>query len=457
LYFEKFLSNPFWLSSIEILFKGMSKKLIFIFTFLSAFSSQAQNISKIQSRVEEQVKQIEPQLIEWRRKFHQSPELSNKENQTGAFIADYLKSLGMEVMYPVAKTGVVGLLRSNKPGPVVALRADMDGLPLVESNSLPFASKVKTTVGGQEVGVMHACGHDAHMSILMAVAKILSDNKSDLKGSIKFIFQPAEEGVSPAESPAGAELMIKEGVLENPKVSAIFGLHIQSLMPSGTLNYRSGPLMAAVDGFDIKVKGKGAHGATPWEGVDPVVVASQIVNSLQTIVSRQTELTKAAAVITVGTFHAGVRRNIIPDEAYLQGTIRTFSPEMQKKVHEKIKLTAINIAAASGAEAEVNIQIMYPATINDISLTEHSVSSLIKTAGKERVMETTPATMAEDFSFYQQKVPGFFFFLGAYPADMKLERKPTHHTVDFMIDENSFKTGVSALLNLTLDYLASSK
>jgi amidohydrolase len=434
--------------------KGMSKKLIFIFASLISFSSLSQNISKIQGKVEQQVKQIEPQLIEWRRKFHQSPELSNRENQTGAFIAEYLKSLGLEVTYPVAKTGVVGLLNSGKPGPVVALRADMDGLPLTEQNALPFASKVKTSMGGQEVGVMHACGHDAHMSILMAVAKILSDNKNDLKGAVKFIFQPAEEGVSAAESPAGAELMIKEGVLENPKVAAIFGLHIQSLMPSGTLNYRPGPLMAAVDGFDIKVKGKGAHGATPWEGVDPVVVASQIVNGLQTIVSRQTELTKAAAVITIGSFHSGVRRNIIPDEANLQGTIRTFDHDMQKKVHEKIKLTAMNIAEASGAQADVSIQIMYPATVNDVALTEKSIASLVKTAGANKVFVTDPATMAEDFSFYQQKVPGFFFFLGAYPADMKLERKPTHHTVDFMIDENSFKTGVSALLNLTLDYLA---
>ncbi len=435
----------------------MCKKLIFFFIILISLSSQAQNISKIQGRVEKAVKEIEPQLIEWRRKFHQNPELSNRESQTGAFIAEYLKSLGMEVMYPVSKTGVVGLLNSSKPGPVVALRADMDGLPLVEQNSLPFASKVKATMSGQEVGVMHACGHDAHMSILMAVAKILSENKSDLKGAIKFIFQPAEEGVSATESPAGAELMVKEGVLENPKVSAIFGLHIQSLMPSGTLNYRSGPLMAAVDGFDIKVKAKGAHGATPWEGIDPVVVGSQIVNSLQTIVSRQSELTKSPVVVTVGSFHAGVRRNIIADEAYLQGTIRTFDPEMQRKVHEKIKLTATKIAEASGAEAEVSIQIMYPATINDVALTEKSVASLVKAAGKDKVIETTLATMAEDFSFYQQKVPGFFFFLGAYPAEMNLQRKPTHHTVDFMIDENSFKTGVSALLNLTLDYLAKAK
>ena len=431
--------------------------MIFFSLFLTSTSVLAQKNAKLELKLELQVKAMEQQIIEWRRKFHQNPELSNRENQTGALIAEYLKSLGMEVQFPVAKTGVVGLLKTGKSGPVVALRADMDALPINEKNNLPFASKVKVNLGGQETGVMHACGHDAHMAMLMAVAKILSDNKKELKGSVKFLFQPAEEGVGPSESPAGAELMIIEGVLENPKVDAIFGLHIQSLMPSGTLNYRSGAFMAAVDGFDIKVKGKGAHGATPWEGIDPVVVGSQIVNGLQTIVSRQTALTEAAAVVTVGSFHAGIRRNIIPDDANLQGTIRTFGPEMQKKVHEKIKLTATKIAEASGATAEVEIQIMYPATINDVMLTEKMVPSLIKAAGKENVNVVPAATMAEDFSFFQQKVPGFFFFLGAYPAGMKLERKPTHHTADFMIDEASFSTGVKALLNVAVDYLNTSK
>jgi len=435
----------------------MRKRSIFFSLLLISTSLFAQKVSKLQLKLEAQVKTLEPQIIEWRRKFHKSPELSNREDQTGAFIAEYLKSLGLKVQYPVAKTGVVGLLNTGRPGPVVALRADMDALPITERNSLAFASKVKTTFGGQETGVMHACGHDAHMAMLMAVAKILSEDKKDLKGTVKFIFQPAEEGVGPDESPAGAELMIKESVLENPKVDVVFGLHIQSLLPSGSLSYRPGALMSAVDGFDVRVMGKGAHGATPWEGVDPVVVASQIVNGLQTIVSRQTALTTAAAVITVGTFHAGIRRNIIPDEAFLQGTIRTFGPDMQKKVHEKIKLTATKIAEASGATADVSINIMYPATINDLDLTEKMVPSLEKAAGKEKVNVIPAVTMAEDFSFYQEKVPGFFFFLGAYPAEMKLEKKPTHHTADFMIDEKSFSVGVKALLNLTVDYLNSSK
>lgn len=435
----------------------MRLRIVFFFIGLLPAQLLAQKNTKLQLKLEAEVKAMEQQVIEWRRKFHQNPELSNRETQTGAFIAEFLRSLGIVVQYPLAKTGVVGVLNTGNHGPVVALRADMDALPITERNSLPFASNVKTNFGGQETGVMHACGHDAHMAILMAVAKILSDNKKELKGTVKFLFQPAEEGVGPDESPAGAELMIKEGVLENPKVDAVFGLHIQSLLPSGTLNYRSGALMAAVDGFDIQVKGKGAHGATPWEGIDPVVVASQIVNGLQTIVSRQTALTEAAAVITVGSFHAGIRRNIIPDEAFLQGTIRTFGPEMQKKVHEKIKLTAMKIAEASGATADVSINIMYPATINDAKLTEKMVSSLEKAAGKENVHSISPVTMAEDFSFFQQKVPGFFFFLGAYPAEMKLERKPTHHTADFMIDEKSFSTGVKALVNVTVDYLSATK
>jgi amidohydrolase len=435
----------------------MMMRLIFFSLCLVSVSLTAQKNAKLQSKLESQVRTLEPQIIEWRRKFHQNPELSNHENETGTFIAGYLRSLGLEVQYPVAKTGVVGLLKTGRPGPVVALRADMDALPIVERNGLPFASTVKTKFEGQETGIMHACGHDAHMAMLMGVAKILSENKSELKGMVKFLFQPAEEGVGPDESPAGAELMVREGVLENPKVDAVFGLHIQSLLPSGTLNYRSGALMAAVDGFNVKVTGKGSHGATPWEGIDPVVVASQIVSGLQTIVSRQTALTEAAAVVTVGTFHAGVRRNIIPDEANLQGTIRTFGPEMQKKVHEKIKLTATKIAEASGATADVSIDIMFPATINDAPLTKMMIPSLEKTVGKDKVNEISAVTMAEDFSFYQQKVPGFFLFLGAYPAELKPERKPTHHTADFMIDENSFATGVKALLNLTVDYLMAPK
>ena len=423
-----------------------------ILLFLLSVTSLAQTDRKIQARLDQQAKELEPKLIEWRRHFHQYPELSNHEFKTGQLIADYLKSLGIEVQYPVAVTGVVGILKGAKPGPVVALRADMDALPVNERNTLPFASKEKVNFNGTETGVMHACGHDGHMSILMGVAEILAKNKNDFKGTVKFIFQPAEEGVARGED-AGASLMVKQGVLENPKVDVVFGLHIQSLLPLGQLAYRAEGLMAAVDAVNIKVTGVGAHGATPWDSVDPIVVASQIITGLQTIVSRQTELTKAAAVITIGSLHGGIRRNIIPEEVNMEGTIRTFDLEMQKKVHDKIKLTVTKIAEASGATADVSITIGYPVTYNDPKLTAQMVPSLVKAAGIENVKITEPVTMAEDFSFFQQKVPGLFFFLGAYPADMKLTKKPVHHTADFMIDERAFVTGVKALVTLTMDYM----
>ncbi len=433
----------------------MKKIYILVFTLLSGICL-GQMDPKLQATINQQAKEMEPKLIEWRRYFHQHPELSNREFKTGQFIADYLKSLGLEVQYPVAKTGVVGILKGAKPGPVVALRADMDGLPVNERNSLLFASKEKSSINGIETGVMHACGHDGHMSILMGVAEILVKNKGALKGTVKFIFQPAEEG-APASEEGGAFLMIKEGVLENPKVDVVFGLHIQSLLPVGQLAYRSEGLMAAVDKLDINVTGVGAHGATPWDSVDPIVVSSQIINGLQTIVSRQTELTKAAAVITIGSLHGGIRRNIIPEEVKMEGTIRTFDPEMQKKIHEKIKLTATRIAEASGASATVDIQIQYPVTYNDPKLTTLMAPSLSKVTAAENVIVTQPVTMAEDFSFFQQKVPGFFFFLGAYPSEMKLTKRPVHHTADFMMDEKSFRTGVKALVTLTIDYMYMTK
>jgi amidohydrolase len=434
----------------------MGNKLAFLLLLVASVAA-AQVNPKLQAKIEQEAKAIEPKLIEWRRHFHQNPELSNQEIKTGAYIAAHLKSLGIEVQYPVAKTGVVGLLRGAKPGPVIALRADMDALPVSERNSLPFASKEKVLFNGQETGVMHACGHDAHMSILMAVAEILAKNKSELKGTVKFLFQPAEEGVAPSEGTAGAELMIKEGVLENPKVDVLFGLHVQSLLPSGQLAYRPGGLMAAVDAFDIKIIGHGAHGATPWDSVDPIVISGQVVEGLQTIVSRQSELTKGAVVITVGSLHAGIRRNIIPETATLEGTIRTFDVGMQKLVHEKIKLTVTKIAEASGATAEVKVLTGYPATYNDPTLTRQMVSSLERAAGKQNVAEIAAVTMAEDFSFFQQKVPGLFFFLGAYPAELNLATAPVHHTADFMIDEKSFVTGVKAMLALTTDYMYSKK
>jgi amidohydrolase len=429
----------------------MNKFFLGIALALVSASSFGQVSAKLQTKIDADARQLESKVIEWRRDFHQFPELSNREFNTGAKIASYLKSFGLEVQYPVAKTGVVAILKGAKPGPVVALRADMDALPVTERSALEFASKEKTLYAGKETGVMHACGHDGHMAILLGVAEILSKYKNELKGTVKFVFQPAEEG-APFGEEGGAELMIKEGVLNNPDVDVMFGLHIQALLPSGQLSYRTGGLMAAVDGVNVKVTGIGAHGAAPWESIDPIVVSSQIINALQTIVSRQTDLTAGAAVVTIGTIHAGVRRNIIPEEALLEGTIRTFDKAVQKRVHEQITRTATKIAEGSGAKAEVDVQIMYPATINDPQLTQLSVPSLMRTVGKEKLVVTQPVTMAEDFSFYQQKIPAFFFFLGARP-DIKLDKQPVHHTADFMIDEKALITGVRALTNLTLDYL----
>lgn len=428
------------------------RKIYFLLLFIPILGS-AQVNPKLQAKIEQEAKVIEPKLIEWRRYLHQNPELSNQEKKTGAYIVAHLKSLGIEVQYPVAKTGVVGILRGGRPGPVVALRADMDALPVTERGSLPFASKEKALFNGQETGVMHACGHDAHMSILMAVAEILSKNKNDVKGTVKFFFQPAEEGAPAADGTSGAELMIKEGVMENPKVDAVFGLHIQSLLPSGKIAYRAEGLMAAVDGLQIKVTGKGAHGATPWDGIDPIYVSSQIVTGLQAVVSRQTELTKAGVVVTIGSIHGGNRGNIIPEVVTMEGTIRTFDDSMQKKLHEKIKLTVAKIAEANGAIAEAIITRGYPVTYNDPLLTQQMAASLQRVAGKENMIITEAVTMAEDFSFFQQKAPGLFIFLGAYPAEMKLEKRPVHHTADFMIDEKSFVVGVKALVGLTMDYM----
>lgn len=430
----------------------MKKYSAAILLTLLTSSVFAQVNPKLQAKIDQQAKELEPKVIEWRRHFHQYPELSNRETKTGAYIAEHLKKLGLEVQYPVAKTGVVALLEGPKPGPVIALRADIDALPVTERNSLPFASKERTVFNGQETGVMHACGHDSHTAILMAVAEILTRNKADLKGTIKFIFQPAEEG-APAGEEGGADLMVKEGVLENPKVDVIFGMHIQSISPLGRITYKPAGMMAASDWFSIKVKGKQSHGAAPWMGIDPIVVSAQIINGLQTIVSRQSELTKEAAVITVGRMQAGVRENIIPEEAIMAGTIRTLDEGMQDKIHEKIKLTATKIAESAGATAEVSIERKTPVTYNDPALTEKMVGSLVKAAGESNVVRINAVTGAEDFAFYQKKVPGFFFFVGAMPADQNMSTVPSHHTPDFMLDERGFLTGLKAMLNVTLDYM----
>jgi amidohydrolase len=399
--------------------------------------------------------QIQPKLVEWRRYLHEHPELSNREVKTGEFISTYLKKLGLEVKSNVAKTGVVAILKGGKPGPVVALRADMDALPVTERVNIPFASKVKTEFNGQQVGVMHACGHDAHVSILMGTAEVLSKMKNELPGTVVFLFQPAEEGPPEGEE-GGAPVMIKEGALDNPKVEAVFGMHIESAVPVGTIEYKSGAFMASSDWFTINVKGKGSHGSQPWAGIDPISAAAQIIQGLQNIVSRQSELTKAPVVITVGSINGGVRSNIIPEECLLKGTIRTLDSKMQFDVHERIKKTAKLIAESSGATADVVIDTKTLVTYNDPALVKMMLPSLSK-ATDGKIKEREWVTGAEDFSFYGQKAPSFFFYLGGMPKGQTVEKAPPHHTPDFFIDDSGLDVGVKAFCQLVFDYAAAKK
>ena len=412
----------------------------------------------LKQKVAQKADAIEKKVIDWRRDFHEHPELGNQEFRTSEIIAKHLKSLGIEVKTGVAKTGVVGILKGGKPGPVVALRADMDGLPVVERVAIPFASKVKTQFNGQEVDAMHACGHDSHMAILMGVAEVLSSMKSDLKGTVKFIFQPAEEG-PPFGEQGGAELMVKEGVLENPHVDAIFGLHINSQTEVGKITYRPGGTMAAVNDMKITVKGKQAHGAYPWSSIDPVVVSAQIVNALQTVVSRNLNVTENAGVVTIGSIHGGVRSNIIPEEVVMMGTVRNLSKDDEKMFIERIKTIVTKTAEAAGATAEVKIpfSVHYPVTFNDPSLTARMLPTLQAVAGTDNVQLKPAVTGAEDFSFFQEKIPGLFIFLGGMPKGQDPLKAPSHHTPDFFIDESGFTLGVKALSDLTIDYMNKSK
>lgn len=430
-----------------------TKSILFFLLFaVQAFAQNAARITQVSNKADA----LKGQVIAWRRDFHEHPELGNHEVRTSAIIAKHLQSLGIEVQTGIATTGVVGILKGGKPGPVVALRADMDGLPVIERTDVPFASKVKTTYNGQEVGVMHACGHDSHMAILMGVAQVLSTMKSELHGTVKFIFQPAEEGVEPGQK-GGAEEMVKEGVLENPKVDVIFGLHINSQTEVGKITYRPGGTMAGVNDMQIIVKGRSAHGAYPWSSIDPIVVAAEIINNLQTIVSRNINVTENPAVVTIGAIKAGNRSNIIPERVEMLGTLRSFTAADEKLLVERVTQIATKTAEAQGATAEVKIPYSnhYPVTYNNPELTQKMLPSLQKTAGAENVLLRPPVTGAEDFSFYQEKVPGLFIFLGGMPKGHDPLTAPSHHTPDFYIDESGFTLGVKALCNLTLDYMAS--
>jgi amidohydrolase len=396
------------------------------------------------------LKEVEPQLISWRQHFHEFPELSNREFKTGAYIADYLKSIGLEVNYPVAKTGVVAILKGGKPGSVVGLRADIDALPIVERAPIAFASKVKSEYNGQSVGVMHACGHDAHTAILMATAKMLKQMQKELPGTVVFLFQPAEEG-SPNGEEGGAPLMIKEGVMDKPKIDKIFCLHMAAQLPVGTLGFKSGAAQASSDLFKIVVHGKGSHGAMPWGSIDPIVVSAEIIEALQHIVSRESDLTKAPLVISIGSLHSGVRANIIPETAEMLGTIRSLDATMRKETHEKMRRVVQHIAQSAGATATIEINTQTMINYNDPTLAKKSLIALNKAAGADNVMESRWTTAAEDFSFYGDKAPSFFFSLGG----MQKGKNPTevggHHTPDFYLEESGFILGVKAFCNLVFD------
>ncbi len=425
------------------------KQIMIAFGMLFCISVQSQVLPK---NFNDLTKQVEPNLIEWRHHFHEFPELSNRETNTGKYIADFLKTLpNVEVRYPVAKTGVVAVLKGGKPGATIALRADIDALPVYERTPVPFASKVTTEFNGQKVNVMHACGHDSHTAMLMATAKVLSTLQKDLPGTVVFLFQPAEEG-PPANEEGGAPLMIKEGALDNPKVEAVFGIHISSQTPVGTIKYKSGAFMASSDWFTIKVNGKGSHGSQPWGGIDPIAASAQIIEGLQHIVSRQMDLTNAPVVITVGTINSGVRSNIIPETAEMTGTIRTLDSKMQQDVHQRIKHTAETIAKSSGATADVQIDTKTLVTYNDPALVKKTLPSLIKAAGEENVSESTWVTGAEDFSFFAAKAPSFFFNVGAMPKGTDPKNAGPHHTPDFYLDESGFIVGVKAFTQLVFDY-----
>ena len=420
----------------------MKKTLIALLLLVNGLTAQ--------QSIQQDILEIEDKLIEWRRDFHQNPELSNREFKTAEKIAKHLTDIGLQVETNIAKTGVIAILEGDQPGKVIAIRADIDGLPVTERNDLDFKSEVKTTFLNTETGVMHACGHDTHIAILMATAEVLSKHKDKIKGRIKFIFQPAEEGPPPGEE-GGAKLMIKEGVLENPKVDAIFGLHINSQTPVGTIKYKTGGIMASVERFVINVRGKQTHGSQPWSGVDPILISAKIIDGLQTIISREAELTNEAAVITVGKITSGTRFNIIPESSEMIGTVRTLDPKMREMIEKRMKDMVEGIAKAYGGEASIIFQNNTSITYNDEALTARILPSLQTVAGEENVIIMKATTGGEDFSFFQEKVPGVYFFLGGMTAG-NTESFP-HHTPDFMIDESGLLLGVKAFTQISIDYL----
>ncbi|HKE45285.1 MAG TPA: amidohydrolase [Steroidobacteraceae bacterium] len=406
-------------------------------------------------RIDALVQKIQPQLIEWRRDIHQHPELSNREFNTSKKVAEHLRSLGLEVKTEIAHTGVVAVLRGGKPGPMIALRADMDALPVVEQVDLPFKSTVTAEYRGQTVGVMHACGHDAHVAILMAAAQILTQLRADLPGSVLFIFQPAEEGAPEGEE-GGARLMLKEGLFDTYKPEVAFGLHVNTTVRAGDVGYRAGPFMAASDRFRIVVNGRQTHGARPWQGIDPVVTSAEIITALQTVVSRRVDLTANPAVLTVGVISAGSRFNIVPESAEMLGTLRTFDTQQRADIMQHMQTIVQSLGAANDASATLSFgEDSNPVTFNNVALTERVVPSLKRAAGADHVQALPLETGAEDFAHFAQKVPSFYFYVGITPPDKDPHTVPVNHSPLFYIDESGLPVGLKSMLYVATDYLRS--
>jgi amidohydrolase len=424
-------------------------RIIFYLLVLLPYSAHAQ-ISPQQ--LDSLASAAQPQVVQWRRWFHENPELSNREVNTAARVAEILTEMGLEAQTGIAHTGVVAIIEGGKPGPMIAIRADMDGLPVTEATGLPFASKARGEYNGNEVGVMHACGHDSHMAMLLGAASVLNSVKDELAGSVMLIFQPAEEGAPEGEQ-GGAKLMLKEGLFTQHKPEAVFGLHVGINQPGGKISARSGPLMAAVDSFKLVVNGKQTHGARPWNGVDPIVVAAQIVLGLQTIASRQVDVTQAPSIVSVGRISGGVRSNVIPDSVEMEGTIRTFNAAMREQIHMRIERTSRMIAESAGASIEFDLKYGYPATINDPGLTDKMMPTLQRVAGEEGLLSVQPQTVAEDFSFFADETPGLYFFLGNGEPGVDPQALPTNHSPLFDMYEPSMELGVRAFSNLVVDYL----
>ncbi|MCO1335293.1 amidohydrolase [Microbulbifer sp. OS29] len=416
----------------------------------------ATQASATDAKPQQLLENTESKVIEWRRHLHQNPELGNREFETAKYIEKHLRALGLEVETDIAHTGLIGYLKGGMPGPTVALRADMDALPVTERTDVSFASKARATYQNKDVGVMHACGHDTHVAMLMGAAEVLAGLRDDLAGNVLFIFQPAEEG-APDDEEGGAELMLKEGIFKKYKPDVAFGQHVTSSLPSGVIGYRSGPLMAAADEFRITINGRQTHGSRPWGGVDPIVAAAQVVMGAQAIVSRQIDITKEPAVVSFGRIEGGVRNNIIPDSVYLNGTIRNFDMDNRAEIFRRLKTTAELIAESSGASASVEILEGYPVTINNAELTEMALPILRAVAGNENVVEVPKITGAEDFSYYANEVPGFFYFLGVTPRDQDASKAPSNHSPLFYVDEEALREGTEAITLLTLDYMANYK